>query len=218
MTPRLMKISSLVDSGASVIDVGCDHGYVPIYLASEGIISKALATDVNEGPLLSANKNIHKYGFDDIVKTKLSNGLLNVDCEEYDTIIIAGMGGVLISEILKANIRGKTYILQPMTALDYLMEFLADNGFKVTEHLLVEEDNHIYNILKVTDGAEKLEDIDLFLGKNIAKDELYFKYAKVLESKFKKIINGLKKSQNPSEEMITRYEKLCRKLEERVRN
>lgn len=217
MTPRLMAISDMVDFGASIIDVGCDHGYIPIYLAEEGKIKKAIASDVNDGPLRSARKNIEKFGFTDIILTAKSNGLCDIECDEYDTIIIAGMGGILISEILKNSVRGKTYILQPMTAVENLMKFLSDNGFKVISHTLAEEENHIYNILKVVDGSEEIADIGLYLGEKLEKSELYYKYADNLKRKFKKIISGLSNSKSDKQYEIDRYNRLLDSLERKLK-
>ena len=217
MTPRLYAIADMVDVGASIIDVGCDHGYIPLYLAEEGIIKKAIASDVNDGPLSSAAKNIEKFGFSHKVVTAKSNGLCNIDCEGYDTIIIAGMGGILISEILEKNVRGKTYILQPMTGVEHLMEYLSDNGFKVVSHTLAEEENHIYNIIKVVDGAEKIEGIGLFLGEKLEKNELYYKYTDVLKRKFKKIILGLSSSKSDKKDKINEYNGLLESLERKLK-
>lgn len=213
MTPRLLAIADMVDVGASIIDVGCDHGYIPVFLAGEGKILRAIASDVNDGPLRAAEKNIKKYGLEEKISTAKSNGLCDVSSDGYDTIIIAGMGGVLISEILSYGVRGKTYILQPMTAVEYLMEFLSDNGFKVVEHRLAEEENHIYNIIKVVDGDEKTEGIDLYLGKKIKKNNLYYKYADVLKRKFEKIISGLSNSKNEQTDQIEKFKGLILSLE-----
>ncbi len=216
MTDRMLGIALMVDNGASVIDVGCDHGYIPIYLVKAGISKKALAADVNDGPLKAAEKNISKYNLSEKIKTKKSDGLRDIDATDYDTVIVAGMGGVLISEILSAGIRGKTYILQPMTAIDYLMDYLAKNKFKILEHKIVEEENHIYNILKVCDGEFEPSELEKFLGALIPKNELYFKYAEKLRQKFSKVIIGLTKSQNCDGEKLRKYRKLLEELEENM--
>lgn len=205
MTPRLLKIASLVDKGARVCDVGCDHGYIPIYLAENDITESAIAADVNDGPLLSADENIKKHNLSEKIVTRKSDGVKNISSDEYDTCIIAGMGGMLISEILSFAPRGKTFILQPMTAVEYLMQYLSDNGYKIISHHLVKEEKHIYNVLKVCDGDEKIEGVNLYLGSKIEKDELYFEYAKRLADKFDKIISGLKRSKNPDSEEIKKF-------------
>ena len=218
LTPRLLKIASMVDKGSSVIDVGCDHGYIPIYLAQQGIAVKALAADINDGPLKAADKNIKKFGLEEKVKTCKSDGLLQIVCSDFDTIIIAGMGGSLIADIMSAGVRGKTYILQPMTALDNLIEFLSENGFEILSHVLVEEENHIYNILKVCDGSFCPSELQMHLGELIDKDELYFKYAEKLRNKFIKIISGLEKSQNCDNVRLEKYKNLLEELRGRIKN
>lgn len=218
MTPRLLKIASLVDKDSSVIDVGCDHGYIPIYLLKSGVAKKALAADINDGPLKAADKNIIKFGLEDRIKTCKSDGLLQINCDDFDTIIIAGMGGSLISDIMSAGVRGKTYILQPMTALENLVEFLSENGFEIISHVLAEEENHIYNILKVRDGTFSPTELQKHLGKLIDKDDLYFKYAERLIKKFNKIISGLEKSQNGDEARLKNYKNLLEELKGRIKN
>ena len=101
MSDRLVKIASKVDKGSRVADVGTDHGYVPIYLALNGVAESAVAMDVNEGPLDRAQQNIIKMGVADKVSVRLSDGLDKLKEGEADTVIIAGMGGKLTIRILE---------------------------------------------------------------------------------------------------------------------
>ena len=218
MTPRLYEIAGMVKNGARIADVGCDHGYIPIYLAENKIIKSAIAADVNDGPLLSAEENINKHNLSHIIKTRKSDGVQNIDANEYDTLIIAGMGGMLISEILSYAPRGKTLILQPMTAIEYLCKYLSDNGYKIVSQKLVREEKHIYNILKVCDGEEKIKGINLYLGSKTEKNELFYEYCKKLENKFSIIISGLEKSKNPDRNEIKRFFGYLDELKSILRN
>ncbi|MBQ4515162.1 MAG: SAM-dependent methyltransferase, partial [Clostridia bacterium] len=103
MTPRLLAIADCVTKGSTIADIGTDHAYIPIYLMQKGIIKKAYAMDINEGPISRAEDNILKFKMDDKIVTRLSDGLKKLELGEADEIVIAGMGGILISEILDAR-------------------------------------------------------------------------------------------------------------------
>ena len=218
MTPRLLAIASMVDKGEMIADVGCDHGYIPIYLAENNIIKQAIAADVNDGPLLSAEENIRKHGLSHIIKTRKSDGVQNIRDDEYGTLIIAGMGGMLIADILSRAPRGKVCILQPMTAIEYLLKFLSDNGYKIINQSLVKEEKHIYNVIKAVDGNEEIKDVDLYFGGKLKKNELFYEYCKKLVNKFEKIISGLEKSKNPDPDEINRFKGYRDEVERRLRN
>ena len=100
ITERLKKCGAMVEKGSKIADVGTDHAYLPIYLIKEKKATHAIACDLREGPLENAKKNIKKFGLEEKIETRLSNGLENIKENEADEVIIAGMGGILISEIL----------------------------------------------------------------------------------------------------------------------
>ena len=93
---RLSAIADLVTEGNRLVDVGCDHGYLPVYLIFEKKIPQAIAADVGKGPLSRAREHIHQYGLDNYIETRLSDGLKEIGKEEGDTLVIAGMGGPLM--------------------------------------------------------------------------------------------------------------------------
>ena len=92
LNKRLIAVSEFVDKGSSIIDVGCDHGYLSIYLSQTKKLNKVIASDINEGPLKSAQENIKKYKVEEKIKTKLGSGIDPIE-PDIDTIIISGMGG-----------------------------------------------------------------------------------------------------------------------------
>ena len=96
---RLSAIADLVTEGNRLVDVGCDHGYLPVYLIFEKKIPQAIAADVGKGPLSRAREHIHQYGLDNYIETRLSDGLKEIGKEEGDTLVIAGMGGPLMEKI-----------------------------------------------------------------------------------------------------------------------
>ena len=148
---RLMAVASLVRQNSRLADIGTDHAYIPVYLVNNGIITQAIAADINEGPLKNADKNILSYGLSDNIKTMLSDGLVNLPENCADDIIIAGMGGILISEILEkcvwiknVNIR---VIAQPMTHAEKVRDFFINNGFKIKEEITAEDSKHKYCVI-----------------------------------------------------------------------
>ena len=203
MTPRLIALASHVGRGASLADIGTDHAYLPIYLMLCGKIISAVAADINKGPLSGAEDNIRAFGLGTKIKTVLSNGFSSVDGNSFDTAVIAGMGGILISEILKSAPRGKKYILQPMKSSPELHEFLFKNGYRICKETLAREDNRLYNIISVCDGKTgTFAPVDLYLNGFLKKDPLFEEYKKSLVKKLQKKKDGLLKSANPDKREI----------------
>lgn len=165
---RLSSVAALVKQDAAIADIGTDHGYIPVYLAENNIIKSAVASDINEGPLNSCKNLVKKCSLENVIKTTLSNGLDSLDENDFDTIIIAGMGGELIADILSRHsyVKEKHLILQPMTHPECVRKFLFDNGFEIENDLVVPDGKHHYNVLdayytgKITDKCR----VDYFLG------------------------------------------------------
>ena len=103
ITPRLREIINLIKSD-SIADIGTDHAYIPIELARKGLIKKAVATDKNKGPIEIAEANVHKYHLENIIELRIGSGLAPIKTGEAKEIIIAGMGGKLIADIIEKDI------------------------------------------------------------------------------------------------------------------
>ena len=166
LSKRLSVIASLVPKGARVCDVGTDHGYLSIYLRSSGTAQGVIASDINEKPLKTARKNIKESQIGGI-ELRLGDGLSAVNKGEIDTAVIAGMGGEVISGILK---RGKdiaksgiTLILQPTTSPEFLRKFLSENGYEILKEIPVLENRKLYSVMLCT-----------FTGKYEKKEEYYY--------------------------------------------
>ena len=161
LTRRLQKIADQVEQGSVVADIGTDHGYIPIYLLENKISEYVIAGDINMKPLESAEANIQLYGCYNKAETRLGSGLSVLKEGEVDTVIIAGMGGLLISDLLESskNIvkKIKTFILQPMQAQMELRKYLIQNGFTIKKDILVKEDHHIYEIFVAEHGQQEVE-------------------------------------------------------------
>lgn len=129
-------------------DVGCDHGYISIYLAEKDISSSCIAMDVRKGPLSGAAANIKEQGFEDRIQTRLSDGLKELKKGEVDTVVIAGMGGDLMKRIITdsdiASLGIKAGVLQPQSELCEFRSFLRESGYHIAEERIVFEDGKYY--------------------------------------------------------------------------
>ena len=156
LSKRLRAIAEFVPHGSSVADIGTDHGYIPVWLAQNNISHKLAAADINRGPLEHAKETAARFGVSDRIRFALCSGLSFDGSNEYDTIIIAGMGGELIASILEAapwaNQQDTTFILQPNSRIPHLMEWLVDHGYKLVDASLVKDAGKLYQILVIKPG------------------------------------------------------------------
>lgn len=200
MTPRLLEICGLV-KGKRIADVGTDHAYIPIYLMQTGVIDSAIAMDINVGPLTRAKENINKFLMQDKISTRLSDGLRELNSGEVDEVVIAGMGGILICDILEAGKRlwddDIKFILQPMTAAEDLRKYLVQNGFVIEAESIAKEDNKLYQMMRVSRGkTDVLKEVDYYINPILLIDA-HPLVNELLDSRiyeFKKILKGLKAS------------------------
>lgn len=167
---RLKICADMIPIGSKIADIGTDHGYLPIWLTKNNIIKSAIASDINELPLKQAQKNILKYHVDENVKVRLSNGLDNINENEADVFIIAGMGGNIISEIIQRakwlKNKNKTLLLQPMSADDDLRRYLYLNNFKIIKEKAVISNKKVYTVIKSNFLNQNInyDDIDIQIG------------------------------------------------------
>ncbi len=151
LSKRLKVCADMVSKGCRIADIGTDHAYLPIFLAKNKLISKAIASDINKGPLKIAKRNIYDNGLENIIETRLSEGLKNIYENEVDEIIIAGMGGNLISEILDKckfkNKFNKKFILQPMTYEYDLRLYLCNHGYFIEDEKAILCKNKVYTVI-----------------------------------------------------------------------
>ena len=216
ITERLQCILNYVNSEV-IADIGTDHAYIPIELVKKNRIKRAIAADINEGPLKIAQKNIKSEGLSDRIETRLGFGISVLEKYEADQIIIAGMGGELIESIIKSDIeiaKGSELLLQPMNNQYELRKFLMYNGFKIIDEDIAVEGFKVYNIMRVVCGeAEKFErDIDYHLPPYLKSNKLYpILYAKK-EREFKKVIGGLERSAKPDTEKLEKYKEWYKEL------
>ena len=148
---RLSLCAKMVREGSRLADIGTDHGYLPIALCRSGKIPSALACDINPLPLQSAHENIAKYNLSDKIETRLSDGLQKIHPDEASDIVIAGMGGELIRDILVAaswvKDREKHLVLQPMTRHEDLVKWLYESGFCIKRQEAVLDEGKYYTVI-----------------------------------------------------------------------
>lgn len=148
---RLQSAVGFVRRGAVLADVGTDHAYLPVYLAALGYISRAVASDIGEGPLARARAHIAAYGQEDKIDTLLCDGLAGIERFAPTDIVVFGMGGELIVRILDASAyikrAGIRLILQPMTHAEIVRAYLARAGFSVVGERLSRENGKTYQTI-----------------------------------------------------------------------
>ena len=156
LSPRLRSVAELVPHGAHFADIGTDHAYLPVWLILHGVIEKAIAADLRRGPLERARETAEKYSVSGKMDFRLCDGLSGLREGETDTIVIAGMGGETIANILAAapwtKRDGITLILQPMSSQPDLRQWLAENGYTIERECLSREEKNLYTVMLVKAG------------------------------------------------------------------
>ncbi len=167
---RLSAAANYVRENAFVADVGTDHAYLPIALLLAGRIRGGVVSDINEGPILRAKENMARFGVGERLTPVLCDGLSALEPYSPEDILILGMGGELIAEILRAapwvKEGNRRLILQPMTHPEILRRFLLSEGYSIVDETLVREDK-IYGILcaEYTGRTEHYDELELLFGR-----------------------------------------------------
>ena len=153
LSSRLKLISEFVPLNSKVMDIGCDHGLLDIYLYQNRIVKKIIASDINFSALSNAIENIKANKLEKEIETRLSDGLENIHAEdEIDTLVIAGMGSNTIVNMLKKDIKKldkiKTIIIQSNTKLEFLRSEIVKLNYYIADEAIVEDNKKIYIIKK----------------------------------------------------------------------
>ncbi len=195
---RLKEIVDLVEKNSIVADIGTDHGLIPIFLSENKICKKIIASDISEKSLYKLVSRLDDAYWIDNIETRVSNGLNSYKLFEVDTIIISGMGGLLIKQILEDNLdiakSANNLILQGNNGLSELRHFLHENGFTIIDEKDVFENDKYYQIIKTGNGLEKY------------KNEYEYEFGKILvENKSENLLENIKR-------IIISDEKILEKL------
>lgn len=172
ISKRLEAVADMVTSGSRLVDVGTDHGYIPIFLMQSGKIIHAIAGDVNRGPLQKAVEHIRQYGLEKQIETRLSDGLAAVQPGEADSIIIAGMGGPLTVRILTDGQavaeQCQELILQPQSDIRQVRSYLEKNSWQIVREEMIFEDGKFYPMMRAVKSADgscpKMSEVQLCCG------------------------------------------------------
>ena len=207
LSKRLQAVATLVDIDSRVIDVGCDHAYLDIYLTLNNN-NTCIATDINSKALDNAKNNIKKYKLSKRIKTKLTDGLTGIDIINTDNIVISGMGTHTILEILNTNTLSDTLIISSNNDIELLRREVVKLGYCIDSEIFLYDKKKPYIIIKFIKGNKKYKDIDYKFGPILKHNEEYKKhlikkYEYILSSvsskkiflrmKYKKLIKKIKK-------------------------
>ena len=161
LSDRLQKIADFIEQGESVADIGTDHGFLPIALWERGKSPRVILSDINSGPLEKARANIERYFPEQDFDLRIGSGIKTIRPAEVDTVVIAGMGGLLISEILGEDLLKtrsiKKFILQPRNAQDKLRRWLTESGFSIIDEALVKEGKYYCELILAVPCREGLQ-------------------------------------------------------------
>ena len=220
-----------------VCDVGCDHAFASIYMVEQGIAKKAIACDVRPGPIASADSNIKIHGLENEIETRLGSGLSKVAPGEADSVVMAGMGGMLIESIIKDDLKTalsiNTWVLEPQSDFDLVRKLIRECGFTIDLEDMVTERDKIYPVIRAVKNADALksaalndEDIRLCKDLDISEEELLKVYDrfgkfliksgnKILEkyinkglTKYDNVIMGIKNADSADEKSLARLKEM----------
>lgn len=209
LSKRLQMNADMVPRGARVADIGCDHGYLGIYLLQNELADFVVASDLNKMPLESAKENAAQYGVADRMAFVCANGLKGVGADDVDTIVIGGMGGDLMRNILEDApwVRSERYtlILQPQSGAKDFRNWLFSEGFGLQQEEPSIEDGHVYFTMKLRYTGERFSATpgQLYVTPQMLNSESAElpAYIDHVLSSLHRSIEGLRKAENPGEKL-----------------
>ena len=159
LSPRLQACCNLIKAGERVADIGCDHGYLGIYLLKNGIAGSVIASDINEAPLQCAVRNSEKFGVRDKISFYLSDGVQNIS-RDFDALVCAGMGADTMISILSSApwLKNAQYrlILQCQSKTPMLRRYLSENGWHIQQDQVLKDGRFLYTIMEIIYNPQPL--------------------------------------------------------------
>lgn len=219
---RIKTIISFIEKNSIVADIGTDHGVVPIYLLEENISKKVIATDISQNSLDKLENKLAEKPSDLNIVTRCSDGLKDIKPYEADTIVISGMGGFLIEDILSSSLEvaksSSKLILQPNNSIDHLRGWLNRKGFVIQKEKDLFEKGIYYSVLCVRSGLEeKYSPIELKYGRSLinSKSAVLREYLMMQQSEKEGIVKQLERNDSISiRERITELKKDIEEIDE----
>lgn len=199
LQPRLRLLADMVPQGARLADIGTDHGYLPVWLTQQGRIASAIAADIGPEPLAHARRTAEEYGA--ALDLRLCDGLRGIAAHEADTVVIAGMGGETIIQILTDSpwprTSGCTLLLQPQAKVELLRRWISENGYVCRDERLVWDKGKLYVVLQMTAGEPFTPDeARLYCGLHLEGDPLYGDYLEAQLHRLRRRLEGLRHSRD----------------------
>lgn len=207
LSRRLLSVASLISKGRNVADVGCDHGYLSIYLIEQKKANHIIATDIHKGPVMCARKNITGRCLQNKIDVRLGDGLKVVQPGEADCVVMAGMGGPLAISILEASQdvckQVKEFVIQPQSDIPSVRHYLVEHEYVIVDEKMVYEDGKYYQMMKAVPEAELPKEkaaeavyeseADFLLGKwnLIRRDRVFLDYLTKCILEDEKLLGGL---------------------------
>lgn len=217
LSKRLRTIASLVPAGSRVADVGTDHGYIPICLVKNNVAVSAIAMDVRSGPLSRAAEHVKEYGLEDRIELRLSDGMDALEEGEADTVVISGLGGPLMVDILTRGQRVsqsvKCFVLSPQSDIPGVRVFLRENGYRIDQEVFLKDEGKYYTVMQASHGQSRPgRYIDDLYGKYLLDqgDEVLTEYLKKESAKYRELLPTLEAS--PKEETRQRAGRMKEEL------
>ena len=215
LSKRLKEIATYINEDDKIIDIGCDHALLDIYLKEEYPNINIIASDIHEGAIKQAKKNIEKHNKDGEIDVRIGDGLTVADFDEFDTIVISGMGYYTINEILSNEEKLKNVkkiIIQSNTDIVKLRKMVIKLGYKIENEKLVEDKDIVYTIIVFVKGEEKYDYKQLYFGPRLLenKDELFNEYYSKKLLKYENLLLQLPKNDILNKMHHTKLIKLIR--------
>jgi tRNA (adenine22-N1)-methyltransferase len=228
LSGRLGAIAELIPKCGILSDIGTDHAYIPIFAVENKLCERALAADLRKGPLEMAEANIRKHGLESRIELRLGNGLEPIRPEECDVIVMAGMGGLLIRDILssepdKTN-HASLLLLQANNAVDALRKWLYENGYDILEEKLISDAGKLYSLIKSkwTGVPVAKDEFDIYIGEKIfeGNEALLGEYLQKKLKELEVIIEGRSRS-DPEKDRYVNEDRVmdtatCKRIRDRL--
>ena len=217
LSDRLLACCRFVRPGDRVADIGCDHGYLGIYLLKNGIAKSIVAADVNEGPLQCAMRNAVKFGVRNKMTFHLSDGVQSIP-RDFDVMVCAGMGADTMISILSAATwlqDGRRLILQCQSKRPQLRQWLSDTGYRICRETLAKDGKFVYTIMEVVYGpGHPLTPAATYITPQLFADNhpLLGEYCNRVIHGLELTVNGLRRSGDPE---LQHYEAILAELKEK---